>query len=223
MNTISFQIADWVRRTSLPGLPPSIIEATKLRAMDLTGVMLAAKDLKIVHAARDAWTATDAGGTTTPVGSKNPTSITTAAFLNGIQSSALEFDDTYLPTTMHATGLALSVCFPESQQRTVSGPKLIEAVLLACEIMIRLSIVTSRHWFDYGIHPTGSFSPFGARSGRYDDRSRARTRRFHVHRADCCVRGRHINEEPACGFRGRQRLSGDRAGRERHLRPNCCF
>lgn len=161
MNTISFQIADWVRRTSLPGLPPSIIEATKLRAMDLTGVMLAAKDLKIVHAARDAWTATDAGGTTTPVGSKNPTSITTAAFLNGIQSSALEFDDTYLPTTMHATGLALSVCFPESQQRTVSGPKLIEAVLLACEIMIRLSIVTSRHWFDYGIHPTGSFSPFG--------------------------------------------------------------
>ena len=34
-------------------------------------------------------------------------------------------------------------------------------MLLACEIMIRLSIVTSRHWFDYGIHPTGSFSPFG--------------------------------------------------------------
>ena len=64
MNTISSQIADWVQRTSLADLPASIIEATKLRAMDLTGVMLAAKDLKIVHAARDAWTATDAGGTT---------------------------------------------------------------------------------------------------------------------------------------------------------------
>lgn len=73
----------------------------------------------------------------------------------------MEFDDTYLPTTMHATGLALSICYPESQHRTVSGARLIEATLLASEIMIRLSIVTDRNWFDYGIHPSGTFAPFG--------------------------------------------------------------
>jgi 2-methylcitrate dehydratase PrpD len=161
MNTISFQIADWVRRTKLAELPASVIQATKLRAMDLTGVMLASKDLKIVGQARRACTALEPGTTTTPVGSSDRCSITTAAFLNGIQASALEFDDTYLPTTMHATGLAVSVCYPESQHRVVSGAKLIESALLASEIMIRLSIVTNRPWFNYGIHPSGSFGPFG--------------------------------------------------------------
>lgn len=161
MNTISSQIAEWTQRTNVDELPTSVVEGAKLRAMDLAGVMLASKDLKIVEAARRAWTAIDGGGSITRIGSKEPMALTTAAFLNGVQSSALEFDDTYLPTTMHATGLAVSVAYPESQQRKVSGKKLIEAVVLASEIMIRLSIVTDRHWFDYGIHPSGTFGPFG--------------------------------------------------------------
>jgi 2-methylcitrate dehydratase PrpD len=123
--------------------------------------MLASRDLKIVQSARAALETLDTGETTRPLGSVRPTSITTAAYLNGTQASALEFDDTYLPTTMHATGLALSVCYPESQHRKISGTQLLEASLLASEIMIRLSIVTDRHWFEYGVHPSGSFSPFG--------------------------------------------------------------
>ena len=161
VETISFQIAEWLRSVKLGALPASVVEGAKLRVMDLTGVMLAAKDLKVVKSARAAWSDTEAGGQITPVGSKEKTALTTAAFLNGIQASAMEFDDTYLPTTMHATGLALSVCFPEAQRRPISGQKLVEAVLIASEMMIRLSIVTNRHWFDYGIHPTGSFGVFG--------------------------------------------------------------
>lgn len=161
MNTISSQIADWVRDVRLADLPPSLVEAAKLRILDLTGVMLAAKDLGIVRAARTASAATEGEGATRAVGGREGHSLTTAALLNGIQASAMEFDDTYLPTTMHATGLALSVCFPEAQQRRIGGARLIESVLIASEIMIRLSIVTERNWFDYGIHPTGSFGPFG--------------------------------------------------------------
>jgi 2-methylcitrate dehydratase PrpD len=161
MATISSQIADWVRRTDLAELPSILVMATKLRALDLTGVMLAAKDMQIVNSARVAYGDIASHGATTAVGSTIPVSVTTAAFLNGIQASAMEFDDTYLPTTMHATGLALSVCYPEAQLHKVSGKALIEAMLVACEIMIRLSIVTERNWFDYGIHPTGSFGPFG--------------------------------------------------------------
>lgn len=161
MSTISFQIADWLKRTKLADLPPEVVQGMKLRALDLTGVMLASKDLRVVNAARDAMADTDPGIGATTVGSSAPVSVTTAAFLNGTMASAMEFDDTYLPTTMHATGLALSVCYPESQRRKVSGTSLIEASLLASEIMIRLSIVTKRDWFSYGIHPTGSFGTFG--------------------------------------------------------------
>jgi 2-methylcitrate dehydratase PrpD len=161
MATISSQLADWIVRTKLADLPADVVQNTKLRVLDLTGVMLASKDLDIVRSARSAWADVDPGTGATQLGVNQPTSVTTAAFLNGIAASALEFDDTYLPTTMHATGLALSVCYPEAQRLKVSGSALIESVLLASEAMIRLSIVSTQDWFSYGIHPTGAFGAFG--------------------------------------------------------------
>ena len=88
-------------------------------------------------------------------------SVTTAAFVNGTTASLMEFDDTYLPTTMHASGLCNAVMFPEAQLQKLSGRKLIEAVTLGSEVMIRTSIVTPLYWFDFGLHPTGIFSVFG--------------------------------------------------------------
>ncbi|WP_181832845.1 MmgE/PrpD family protein [Bosea caraganae] len=161
MTTISSHIAGWVNRTSLSALPPEVVQGTKLRILDLTGVMLASSRLGIVQAARRAWAEIESGAGATQLGTTAATSPATAAFLNGIAASALEFDDTYLPTTIHATGLALSVCYPEAQRRPVSGAKLIESVLLASESMIRLSVVSTQDWFRFGIHPTGAFGVFG--------------------------------------------------------------
>lgn len=161
MATISSGIADWVRRTKLEDLPPEVVEGAKLRALDLTGVMLASKDIGLMKSAKKAWTATDPGTGAAPIGSKEAMSVTNAAFLNGIAASALEFDDTYLPTTMHASGLILSVCYPEAQRGKVTGQGLIESMVLASELMIRLSIVSQQDWFRFGIHPTGSFGPYG--------------------------------------------------------------
>jgi 2-methylcitrate dehydratase PrpD len=165
MSTISSGIAEWVKATTFANLPPEVVENAKLRALDLTGVMIASRDLAIVQAARKAWSATDPGDSVRPVGSRIAASVQTAALLNGAQASALEFDDTFLPTTMHATGVALSVCYPESQLRTVSGPGLIEALVVASEVMIRTSIVSTQDWRQFGIHPTGSFGVFGGVCG----------------------------------------------------------
>lgn len=161
MTTISSHIASWVNRTSLDALPPEVVQGTKYRILDLTGVMLASSRLGIVQAAKRAWSEIDSGTGAVQLGTTEPTSVVTAAFLNGIAASALEFDDTYLPTTIHATGLALSVCYPEAQRRQVSGARLVESVLLASESMIRISVVSTQDWFRFGLHPTGLFGVFG--------------------------------------------------------------
>jgi 2-methylcitrate dehydratase PrpD len=161
MATMSAGIADWVHNTTIDKLPPEVVEQTKLRILDLLGVMLASKDLPTAKAGKRALMATDPGTGATIVGEKDQVSVTTAAFVNGIAASMLEFDDTYLPTTMHATGLSNAVAFPEIQRRKVTGTKLIEAVALSSETMIRLSIVTPLYWFNYGLHPTGIFGVFG--------------------------------------------------------------
>lgn len=161
MTTMSAGIADWVRNTTIDKLPAEVVEATKLRILDLLGVMLASKDLPTARAGKRAMMVTDPGTGATIVGEKDQVSVTTAAFVNGIAASMLEFDDTWLPTTMHATGLSNAVAFPEIQRRKVSGKQLIEAVALSSETMIRLSIVTPLYWFNFGLHPTGIFGVFG--------------------------------------------------------------
>ncbi len=54
MATMSAGIADWVRNTTIDKLPPEVVEQTKLRILDLLGVMLASKDLPTAKAGKRA-------------------------------------------------------------------------------------------------------------------------------------------------------------------------
>lgn len=161
MATYSTGLADWIRNTTIDRLPSAVVENAKLRMLDLLGVMIATRDNDVVQKATRALMTTDPGASVTPVASREKMSLTTAAFANGTAASLMEFDDTYLPTTMHASGLCNAVMFPEAQLRKLSGKQLIEAVTLGSEVMIRTSIVNPLYWFDYGLHPTGVFSVFG--------------------------------------------------------------
>lgn len=161
MPTFSAGLADWIRNTTFDKLPAAVVENAKLRMLDLLGVMIATRDDEVVQKAKRAMMTVDGGSSVTPVATKEKMSVTTAAFVNGTTASLMEFDDTYLPTTMHASGLCNAVMFPEAQLQKLSGRKLIEAVTLGSEVMIRTSIVTPLYWFDFGLHPTGIFSVFG--------------------------------------------------------------
>jgi len=162
MATLSAQAAGWVTRTTLGEVPRDVIEHTKLRILDLVGVMLAASPLEAVAAARRAVTETDGGGGAAILGCPDETSLTAAAFVNGVMSAILEFDDTHIETNIHPTGPALAAALPLCHSRGLSGAQLVEAVLIGSELCCRLGRVAPVRMHELGFHPTAVYGIFGA-------------------------------------------------------------
>ncbi|MFT8244899.1 MmgE/PrpD family protein [Roseomonas sp. BN140053] len=160
--SISEQIATWAAELSLDRVPAAVVESTKLRILDLVGVMLAAQPLELVAAAKRASRATDGGTGSAILGDPEEVSPLTAAFVNGVLTATLEFDDTHIESFVHPTAPAVAVAFPECTREHRSGRSLIEAVLVGIELTCRLGLVTPVRLHTLGFHPTAVFGVFGA-------------------------------------------------------------
>jgi 2-methylcitrate dehydratase PrpD len=138
-----------------------VVESTKLRILDLVGVMLAARPLALVAAARRAALAADPGSGTRILGDAEDVSPMAAAFVNGVMSAALEFDDTHIESFIHPTAPCVSVAFAECRRPRVSGRELIAAVLIGSELTCRLGLITPVRLHTLGFHPTAVLGVFG--------------------------------------------------------------
>jgi 2-methylcitrate dehydratase PrpD len=161
MTALSERIAGWAAGLRLEDVPAAVIESTKLRILDLVGVMLAARDLDLVAQARRAALATDRGSGARILGDAEDVSPTAAAFVNGVMTAVLEFDDTHIESFIHPTAPVVAVAFPECHRRCVSGRDLILAVLTGSELTCRLGLVPPVRLHNLGFHPTAVFGPFG--------------------------------------------------------------
>jgi 2-methylcitrate dehydratase PrpD len=162
VSTLSTQAAEWVTRVSFARLPADVVENTKLRILDIVGVMLAARSLDVVAAARRAAIDDDPGGGTPILGHPERTSLPAAAFVNGVMSTVQEFDDTHIESNIHPTGVALAAALPECQRRRLSGASLIEAAAVGSELACRLGLIAPIRMHELGFHPTAVYGVFGA-------------------------------------------------------------
>src|SRR5690606_13114426 len=94
-----------------------------------------------------------AGGETSPAN---------AAFLNGVASAVLEFDDTHIATNIHVTGVVAAAALPVAQAGKHSGRDLLEAMIVGSEIACRLGLVTPVRMHEMGFHPTSVYGVFAA-------------------------------------------------------------
>ena len=160
--TLNERLSNWVCGFSWERIPPEVIEDIKLRILDIVGVMLGGRSSDLVSSARKAYTGYAGGSDATIVGFPGKTSLSAAAFVNGVLSSILEFDDSHVQTGIHSTGPVVSAVLPVAQHRGVSGRELIEAVLLGSELTCRLGQVAPGLFHKNGFHPTAVFGIFGA-------------------------------------------------------------
>ena len=163
MPGLSFELAQWATDFSLEAASPSVIHSTKIRLLDIIGVMIGSNDHESVVAARHASADADAGGRGAhslmmPV----ETSPANAAFLNGVASSVLEFDDTHIATNIHVTGVVAAAALPVAQAARQSGRDLLEAMIVGSEIACRLGLVTPVRMHEMGFHPTSVYGVFAA-------------------------------------------------------------
>ena len=153
-------LAEWVADLRLDAVPPEVVASTRLRILDLVGVMLAAAPLDLVARAKRASRRTDPGGGATILGDAEEVSPMTAAFVNGVMTAVLEFDDTHIESFIHPTAPAVAVAIPESQRRHLPGRLLLEAVLAGSELACRLGTVPPVRLHNLGFHPTAVFGGF---------------------------------------------------------------
>lgn len=161
--SLNAQVAEWVAGFSIDAAPAEVVENTKLRILDLIGVMIAASRLDVVAAARRAASEADGDqGDAHALTEAATTSPANAAFANGIMSAVLEFDDTHIETNIHPTGAVLSAALPECERRGLPGRRLIEAVLVGSELLCRLGLISPVRMHEVGFHPSAVYGIFGA-------------------------------------------------------------
>jgi len=163
MTGLSSELADWAIGFSLDAAPAEVIHNTRLRLLDVVGVMIASDSHPSVASARRAVADADAGGQGAhSLMDKQQTAPASAAFINGVAAAVLEFDDTHLSTNIHATCVVAAAALPIAQAGAMSGRALLEAVLVGSEIVCRLGQVTPVRMHEMGFHPTSVYGVFAA-------------------------------------------------------------
>jgi 2-methylcitrate dehydratase PrpD len=169
---LSLELGRWVCRTAFDDLPADVVEATKNRVLDVIGLSLAGAQTGFGRSVLDAATALSPQGPSRVFGTGQHLGVTTAAFVNGAWSQALEYDDTHNESIVHmsspsvAAALALAdylAAVPGASGGTapVSGRDLIAAIAIGNEISCRVGSVSPGQFHRLGFHPSGLFAPFG--------------------------------------------------------------
>ncbi len=163
--TLATQVADWVARVRYEDLPADVVEATKLRILDVLGLALAGAETPFGASVRRAALALSPGGPCRVIGTGDRVGLTAAAMANAAFPQALEYDDTHNESIVHMSSPAVVSALALSETRRVSGRDAILAVAIANEVACRVGCVSPGQFHRRGFHPTGLFAPFGITYG----------------------------------------------------------
>lgn len=159
--SVSAQVARWATDLTFDDLPRDVVEATKLRVMDVIGLALAGTETDFGRSTRGAAVALSPPGPCQVFGTGDRIGVASAAFVNAALAQALEYDDTHNESIVHMSSPSVASALALSEIVDVSGHDVITAVALGSEIACRVGCVSPGQFHKRGFHPTGLFSSFG--------------------------------------------------------------
>jgi 2-methylcitrate dehydratase PrpD len=165
MTATTQELAGFVAGLSYDALPAEVRERAKALALDLTGIMLRARNdaestPAMISAARRLGLA---DGPCTVIGDAHGYSPAGAAMVNGTLAHSLDFDDTHAPGSLHPSAPIIPAAFAAAEMAGSDGKAAIAAIVAGYEVQIRLSLALdpAAH-YDRGFHPTATCGAFGA-------------------------------------------------------------
>lgn len=158
---LATDLAAWVTRVAYEDLPGDVVAATKLRVLDVVGLVFAGLATEFGRAVTGAVDGMGAGGACAVPGTPLRLEPRTAALASAALSQALEFDDTHNASIVHMSSPAVAAALALSGAVPVSGRDFITAVALGNEVSSRVGSVVVGQFHRRGLHPTGLFAPFG--------------------------------------------------------------
>ncbi len=165
MNTITHDLAHFVKGISYDALPAEVRERAKALALDAIGIALRARhDAESTSAMVAAVSRLGlGGGSCTVIGDGDGYAPAGAAMLNGTLAHSLDFDDTHASASLHPSAPIVPAALAAAEMSGADGKALIAAVVAGYEVQIRLSLALdpAAH-YDRGFHPTATCGAFGA-------------------------------------------------------------
>jgi 2-methylcitrate dehydratase PrpD len=159
--SLSSKLAAWAAGVGFDDLPRDVVQATKLRILDIIGLALAGAETDFGRATRTAAVALSPEGPCRLLGTGDRAGPAAAAFANAACAQALEFDDTHNESIVHMSGPSVATALALSEVVPMSGRDLVAAVAVGSEVSCRVGSVSPGQFHRLGFHPTGLFAVFG--------------------------------------------------------------
>ena len=155
-------LVDFVREVDTGSLPREVREAAGLCLMDWLGTAIRGALEPLALALHTVIATTGGDRQATVVGQGMRTSALLACLANGAQAHALDFDDTHIPSLVHASAPVAPVVLAVGEWKRRSGAEAIAAFIGGFEVETRIGRAIGYGLAQRGWHVTGILGHFGA-------------------------------------------------------------
>lgn len=157
------RLCQFVVDTEYGDIPTAVSDHAKEMIVDSMAATLAAHDSDpasiVTDVYRDAYG--DGGDARVP-GTCETGTVRDVAFLTGVRSHALDFDDVHHRMGGHPSTPVLSALLPVAEKEGLSGADLLRSFVLGVEIEVLLADVLNPGHYERGWHPTAIVGTIGA-------------------------------------------------------------
>ncbi len=162
---IALELARRINATRFADLPPDAVRWARVGILDTVGVTLAGSDYDGARILAEALA--PAGGPALVFGGTQRVGVLDAAYINGIASHALDFDDCNNTIGGHPSAPVLPALFALAEQlgasgQPVDGREFIAAYVAGFEAECKISMGVNMYQYTRGWHPTGTLGVFGS-------------------------------------------------------------
>jgi 2-methylcitrate dehydratase PrpD len=162
-NTVTRKLADWAMSLDHKKVPMSVRLCAQTCLIDTIGVAIAGSVTKVGQIAlRFTEENRSKGEHSTPFGSNIRMSAPAAAFLNGTNAHALDFDDNCYAGFVHGSAVIVPAAFAMAQKVNASGEDLITAIVAGAECEYAIGAASNNILYDQGWWTTGVLGSIGA-------------------------------------------------------------
>ncbi len=159
---VTDKLAEFVYQTEFSSISEQTRVNAKLHILDTLGVALAGVDQPAAHIALAYCERLGVSKAASIWGTMSKTSVSTAAFANGLLAHALDFDDwDALIHVGHPSSMLVGAALPLAENLGASGKDLLKAYVLGIELICKLA-ANAPNVQDRGFHSTPVFGSLGA-------------------------------------------------------------
>ncbi len=159
--TLSQQVAQFVASRTFDDIAPAVRERAKLVMLDAIGTAFAASRYPFAPVALSALSSLGSGDGTV-IGMNAKLALRDAVVMNGILVHGLDYDDTYLPGSVHLSASCVPAVLGMGVHVKASGQDMLMATVLGLEISARIAAAAKGGFVNAGFHATGIAGVFGS-------------------------------------------------------------